>query len=160
MTCLPDSSYLPTMRYPGLPGILGVDEPLHSQRFKNVTPIVTFKQTEPTKQYIFQILKTLVHLTPSHQTNRKAQSVFWTGPFYLSEDHDSELIIVPGSSDCREQSVPPQAPEGAGPWMALSTIPPSPPIEEGELISVHLFLCQRPALQAIFGKGLRTSYQS
>ena len=49
--------------------------------------------------------------------------VFWTGPFYLSDDHDSELIIVSGSSDCREQSVPPQAPEGAGPWMAQRIIP-------------------------------------
>ncbi|MAD44389.1 MAG: hypothetical protein CMI02_20270 [Oceanospirillaceae bacterium] len=37
---------------------------------------------------------------------------------------DSEFLIVSGSPDCREQSVPPQAPEGAGPWMAQRTILP------------------------------------
>ena len=57
-----------------------------------------------------------------------------------------------------QQNLPtPDEPPAIKPETAkLKPVPP--PIEEGELISVHLFLCLRPALQAMCGKGLRTSH--
>ena len=47
-----------------------------------------------------------------------------SGAFYLAGVRDSEPATV-GFTYCREQYVPPQVPEGAGPWMAQSAIPPS-----------------------------------